>query len=317
MKRFKNILLIHDSSSKGEFALNRALSLAKANQALLTVVDIIDDLPRYKAKLFSEILNYDLIELVFKERQREMHNFITPLLEGKFKVTIKVLQGTPFIEIIRAVIRNKHDLVIKTAQGKGGIKEALFGTTAMHLLRKCPCPVWLIKPSRNQRFNRILLAMDWSQPTDSSQSLNLNMLDIATSLAQEEQSELHIIHVWNLDYETILRGNGSFPTKKINKLVRETKKMHAQWLNKLLGQYPILSSLNHKVHLLKGDARELVPRLAKKKKIKLIIMGTLCRTGIKGFFIGNTAEKMLQKLDCSVLALKPDDFQTPVTLHEE
>lgn len=317
MKRFKNILLIHDSSSKGEFALNRALSLAKANQGRLTVVDIIDDLQSHKAELFSETLNYDILDLVSKERRRELHKCITPLLEKKSKVKIKILRGTPFIEIIREVIRNKHDMVIKTAQGKGGIKELLFGTTAMHLLRKCPCPVWLIKPSRYQRFNRILLAMDWHQSTASCPKLNLNMMDIATSLAQEEQSELHIIHAWKLDYETRLRHELDLPIKKINRLARETKKMHARWLNELLGKYPVLSSLNHKVHLLKGDAKELVPRLANRKKIKLIIMGTLCRTGVMGLLIGNTAEKVLQQVDCSVLALKPEDFQTPVTLPEK
>jgi nucleotide-binding universal stress UspA family protein len=43
-------------------------------------------------------------------------------------------------------------------------------------------------------------------------------------------------------------------------------------------------------------------------------MGTVCRTGIAGFFIGNTAEKVLQEIDCSVLAIKPEGFETPVTL---
>ena len=75
--------------------------------------------------------------------------------------------------------------------------------------------------------------------------------------------------------------------------------------------------MKHKVHLLKGDATELVPRLTDRNKIKLIIMGTLCRTGVMGFFIGNTAEKVLQQVDCSVLALKPEGFKTPVTLQEK
>jgi hypothetical protein len=41
-------------------------------------------------------------------------------------------------------------------------------------------------------------------------------------------------------------------------------------------------------------------------------MGTVCRTGIPGFFIGNTAEKILDEVDCSVLTVKPEAFQTPV-----
>ena len=43
-------------------------------------------------------------------------------------------------------------------------------------------------------------------------------------------------------------------------------------------------------------------------------MGTVCRTGIAGFFIGNTAESILQQVDCSVLTVKPDGFVSPVVL---
>jgi hypothetical protein len=43
-------------------------------------------------------------------------------------------------------------------------------------------------------------------------------------------------------------------------------------------------------------------------------MGTIARTGIPGVFVGNTAEKLLPHLPCSVLAIKPASFKSPVTL---
>jgi nucleotide-binding universal stress UspA family protein len=46
-------------------------------------------------------------------------------------------------------------------------------------------------------------------------------------------------------------------------------------------------------------------------------MGTVCRTGVTGFLIGNTAEKVLNNVDCSVLTVKPEGFVTPVTLLED
>ena len=63
-----------------------------------------------------------------------------------------------------------------------------------------------------------------------------------------------------------------------------------------------------------GEPDELIPELVNKNSIDIVVMGTVSRTGLSGFFIGNTAEKMLQELDCSVLAVKPDGFVTPVTL---
>ena len=45
-----------------------------------------------------------------------------------------------FLEIIREVLRNGHDLVIKAAES-GGLLDRVFGSNDMHLLRKCMCPV--------------------------------------------------------------------------------------------------------------------------------------------------------------------------------
>jgi nucleotide-binding universal stress UspA family protein len=45
-------------------------------------------------------------------------------------------------------------------------------------------------------------------------------------------------------------------------------------------------------------------------------MGTISRTGVAGLLIGNTAERVLQKANCSVLAVKPDGFSSPVRLDE-
>jgi universal stress protein E len=43
-------------------------------------------------------------------------------------------------------------------------------------------------------------------------------------------------------------------------------------------------------------------------------METVGRTGIPGLLMGNTAETILQQVNCSVLAIKPPGFVTPVTL---
>lgn len=48
----------------------------------------------------------------------------------------------------------------------------------------------------------------------------------------------------------------------------------------------------------------------------LVVMGTAARTGIPGFIMGNTAETILNRPDCSVLAVKPPGFVTPVTVED-
>jgi nucleotide-binding universal stress UspA family protein len=52
--------------------------------------------------------------------------------------------------------------------------------------------------------------------------------------------------------------------------------------------------------------------MADKYNVDLIVMGTVARIGIPGLIIGNTAESIFEQVKCSVLAIKPDGFETPV-----
>jgi nucleotide-binding universal stress UspA family protein len=59
-----------------------------------------------------------------------------------------------------------------------------------------------------------------------------------------------------------------------------------------------------------------VPESARESQADLVVMGTVGRTGISGLFIGNTAEAILEQVRCSVLAIKPLGFVSPVKLAE-
>ena len=63
-----------------------------------------------------------------------------------------------------------------------------------------------------------------------------------------------------------------------------------------------------------GDPGEVILAMAPETQSQLIVMGTMARTGIPGLFIGNTAEKTLAAVGCSVLAIKPHGFRTPVQI---
>ncbi len=220
--------------------------------------------------------------------------------------------GITFIEIIKEVSRAGHDLVVKPAEGRGGVSGMLFGSTDRHLLRKCPCPVWVIKPTKQKTYARILAAVDPDPGEKANAELNTVILDLAISLAQREGSELHIVHAWHMPYESALRGGRTYlPQFEVDRMLSDTRKSHKKWLDELLMHYD-LRNLSAKVHLLKGKPGDVIPTFARKKRVELIVMGTVARTGIPGFFIGNTAEKTLAEVDCSVLAVKPKAFATPV-----
>jgi len=310
MRRFKNILMVFNTNKK---LLERSTNLAKNNAARLTVVDIIEELHRDASVDSDDMPPVEFQELVIKERQMRLEQFIEPIRKEGVRVTAKVLIGTPFLEIIREVLREKHDLVTIAAEGRGGYKERLFGTTSMHLMRKCPCPVWVIKQSRRKRYSSILAAVDPDPADHTRNELNTRIMDLATSLAHQEKSQLNVVHVWSLVLENSLRLRSTLFENEVSKMLSETRERHNNRLEDLVSRYD-LKGLDCETHLLKGSARDVIPLLAEKKEVDLIVMGSVTRTGISGFLIGNTAEEILNKVDCSVLVVKPDDFVTPVKL---
>ncbi len=313
MRRFKSILLVASGvASKPEVrtALRRAAVLAEDTQASLKVVDVMEALPTDANRLYRIIAPSELETMLTQHRSAELEKLIAPVIRARdVDVSAKVLVGTPYIEIIQEVLRDQHDLVIKAATGSGGRKRRLLGSTDMHLMRESPCAVWLIKPTKAKRYARILAAVD-PEPGDEEKSrLNRNIMDLASSLAESEHSELHIVHAWFL-YEEALLG---LLIGNVGKLLQDTRRTHRKWLAELVSGYVLKESRTH-VHLVEGKAKDVIPALARKKRVELIVMGTLARTGLPQRLIGHTAETVLGHADCSVLTVKPEDFVSPVAL---
>ncbi|MEA2115818.1 MAG: universal stress protein [Thermodesulfobacteriota bacterium] len=315
MKRFKNILLVYDGRESGQSTLARAIDLATRNQARLTVIQVISQIPRDYRLLNTSLFFDEIMENAVREHTLLLEKHIA-LFPETGRIQLKVVAGREFIEIIKEVLRNNHDLVIKTVHGMGGTtSDMLFGSTAMHLLRKCPCPVWLKKPGQGERFHRIMAAVDVVPLEIEENNLNNIIMELATSQARLEKSNLHIVHVWKKPDARLLAGGLDYFSGDIERLSNETKNMHIRLMDDLLGQYD-LQHLQYNEYVIQGWADEVVPEFAEQHQIDLIVMGTVCRTGIPGFCIGDTAEKILHRIDCSVLAVKPDGFISPVQLDE-
>lgn len=102
-------------------------------------------------------------------------------------------EGVQFIEIIRQVIRGRHDLVVKESDA-GAARDSHLDSTDMHLLRKCPSPVWIVNPSHARGYRRILAAIDVDPDNDSNAELNNQILDLSIELARKEGATLHVVH---------------------------------------------------------------------------------------------------------------------------
>jgi len=321
MKRFKNILYVTKFGMALK-AFHQAVDLAERNNAFLTVVLVMERIPPYLTLLKPDVLQRARI----KELSVALDK-LSELVKGRVKIETKIVEGEFFLEVVREVVRNGRDLVVKATDGDTGFAGGLFGTTDRHILRKCPCPVWLIKSTEPTPIQRVMACVDLSDSTepglDASESLNRTILELAASVATTNQTELHLVHVWDVPAEDTLRSaRTGFSEEEADEFVEEIHQYHEDWLAGLMNQTKnwigeeVFNSITVKLHLPKGAARDLILTLSQELNIDLVVMGTVARTGIPGFFIGNTAESVLGQINCSVLAVKPAGFITPVTLGE-
>ena len=143
------------------------------------------------------------------------------------------------------------------------------------------------------------------------------------SLCADNDATLHIGHVWDAPFlSKYSRGRANIPKKDIDAYIARVQRDHVNWLTRLVARAKksidesLLRKLNLRKHLRQGEPGEIIPVLISEMEADLIVMGTVARSGIPGFVIGNTAEDILDQVTCSVLAVKPPGFISTVTANK-
>jgi len=299
MKRFRKILTVYDNSIGCDDAFGQAVALARANSAHLTVTTVLPERETTPG-------------IIHETEKRLSRLAATAHHEGVPTVNSIAVSGTPFLEVIRQVLREEYDLVIVSAEGGSVMRNVFFGSLATHLMRKCPCPVWVIKPAQEVPYARILASIDPYCASEETEELNFKIMDLATSLAIAHNAHLHVMHAWDFEGRDLETFNSEMPVSARQSLLDRHWTMHHDAVESILAKYP-MSEINHEVYLPRGLVQQKIVSVVKQEEIDLIVMGTVNRGRIKGFLIGHVAESVLESVHCGVLTIKPESFVTPVT----
>jgi nucleotide-binding universal stress UspA family protein len=307
VKRFKNILLVHDRASRGRRSLSRAVDLASRNGARLKLVEVVDGPTGSNRRVTTSAGEVDLVDMITRDRTEALERAAGPLRDQGIDASTRILFGTPFLAIIGEVARGEHDLVMLTAEGDGGLREHLFGSTSRHLLRKCPCPVWVVRPARQRQGIRVLAAVNPSEEHESGRALDRQILEMSSSLARMYDGELDVVHAWHA-----VPRSTRVSSRSLARWNAEIMAAAEARLNELVAAHD-LDDLNPRLHLPGGPPGLKISEVASDRRSDVVVMGTLSRSGLSGLFIGNTSETVLQHIDASVLAVKPAGFVSPLT----
>ncbi len=305
MKRFTNILVQVDTRADEQALLARAAELAKSQGAALKIVDIV---PEFSWPVRLAATDYNEIrQAVIQQKETAVEGLAASLRKSGITVTAKVLSGKSSDQIISEVVRSNHDLVMKDAKGQFSQHPGAFGTTAMRLIRYCPCPVWAFRPRRSGSQDKIAVAVDATATDEAHQMLNHDILDWAIAVAGD--SPPHIAHVWSVYGESLIKDY--MKRDEFESLVKDAECEAREHLGKLLESFHISPTDSH-VHLLRGDPAQELIQFVNTGGFDVLVLGTVARTGISGLLIGNTAETLINRVECSIIAIKPADFKTPI-----
>lgn len=305
MKRFQNILVQVDTRRDEHSLLGRAVELAKAQQATLKIVDILPEFSwpvRFAAADYNEIR-----QAVIRQKEEAIEKLAADVRQQGVTVSTKVLSGKSSSQIISEVIRSGHDLVMKDAKGQFSHHPGTFGATAMRLIRYCPCAVWAYRPRRSSSHDKIVVAVDATSTDEPHVVLNHHILEWAFAVAGEKPP--HVATVWSVYGESLIKDY--MKREDFDSLVREAEQEARRHLQKILEPFPLPADDSH-VHLLRGDAAGELIQFVNTGGFDGLVLGTVARSGISGLLIGNTAETLINRVECSVIAIKPEGFKTPI-----
>lgn len=307
MRRFRNILVHVNVEADQQPALDRAVELATHNHAELTLVALVEPLPWHLRDGIPHEIEAERLD----DCQSRLEKLAIPIRAQGLAVCTKVLRENGDVELIREVLRARHDLVMKMADAKVSRRDMFHSTLDQRLLRKCPCPVWLFRTTASSRFERILVAVDATPDDEGHGLLNPTVLELASSLQASEEAELHVVHAWDIPDEGRLRarlGDEAYPS-----LENSSQASIDEALNRVLARHAVAADSEH-IHVVRGEPHSVILELVDQQQIDLLIMGSIARSGVSGLLIGNTAERVLNSVGCSVLTVKPAEFVSPVVL---
>ena len=201
MKKYQNILVVIDPDSDEQKALNRAVELAKKTQANITAFLSIFDFSYEMTTILSSEERDTMRSAVVKSREDWLKSLIAQPEDNisyiGLNIHVKVVwHNRPFEAIINEVITEDYDIVIKGTRVHTKLEHVIFTPTDWHLLRKCPCPVLLVKDHQWPSNGNVLAALKLSNNENSHDALDNKITEEAKYLAELIKANIHYINAY-------------------------------------------------------------------------------------------------------------------------
>ncbi|OCQ23334.1 universal stress protein UspE [Pseudoalteromonas luteoviolacea] len=305
MDKIKRILTVIDPTKEQQNSLERSISLAKKTGAQITAFLSIYDFSYEMTTMLSKEEREAMRSAVIKDREEWINELITDYVGLDIQAKV-VWHNRPYEAIIEEVLHAQFDIVIKSTHQHDTLKSVIFTPTDWHLIRKCPTPVLLVKDQAWPEHGEIIAAVNAVSDNEQHQTLNKRIIKDALFICDLADASLSLVNTYPATPVNIAIEIPEFNPSQYSEAV---KKHHEDETWSLANEFNIAKET---CIVEEGLPEDVIPAIAQKKSAELVVIGTVGRTGLSAALIGNTAEHVIDSLDCDVLALKPDGYKSPL-----
>ncbi len=308
--KFQRILVAAaDCGAKNSPALAKAAAVARLNDSTLTLFhSLYSSAISGESLVAPDRLERDIEDAV-RGRKRQLAAVAAPLVREGIKVRVRVRWDYPVHEsIVREARREKCDLVVAESHRHTRLARIVLSNTDWQLIRVCPAPVLFVKTARPYERARILAAVDPMHAYAKPAQLDADILAVAAGIADAFNGRLHATHVRQMATpftSGVLMEPVPLP---VNVAARQQERIRREF-DALVARYRLP---DRRRHLRAGNAADEIVSLAERIDAGIVVMGAISRSGLKRLFVGSTAERVIDRLNCDVLVVKPSGFRSPV-----
>ncbi len=299
MFKLNHIVAIVDFRQSQHFALPRAVELAHLFSCKITVLantyeSFMEFIPSSSA-IDRRLIKQEAIE----QNQDKLKAMVAELDAADIDISYQTVWNKSFhVGLIEFINQNDFDLVVKTARAHSNLQKLLFTPTDWHLLRETKTNNLFVKKGSWPSKSSILGAIN-IEDDEQHRELNKKIIVTTVKLAEVCQAKANILNVFPWPMIKLDKFNHLFDKKG---LFLDIKQQHSKAVNSFVES---VAKISGKVIVAEGlEPEETIPEMVKSSYSDLLVMGTVGRKGVQAAVIGNTAEKILDEIECEVLAVK-------------
>ena len=308
MSEQQRVLVVVDPTASSHPAIERAAWLAHHTRARIELF-ISDYAPQLLDPRFHGVPAGHSPTVLVERHRRRLEQLAQPLRSGGLSVEIDARFDHPLHDsIVRKAQDSGADFVIKDTHYHSALKRSIFSNTDWNLIRNCGATLWLVKPRPPGQRPCFVAAVDPLHERDKPADLDHRIFRTAQALTEALGGELHVFHAFDVITAISISTDAVMMpiALPMSELADAMRAEHTEAVERLCKEYGVPRD---RMHVQQGGTRQMLLALTEQLRADAVVMGALSRSGLKGLFVGNTAEDVLDRLHCDLVIVKPADFK--------